>query len=223
MPALPAVPNVARVEIQFNDEGDALIQSRLYWRYSGGPPSGADATSLANQIYAGAAAEFAPLLETTKTLIGVRFTDLSSASGADATHAANTPGTRSGNRLPASTCTLAVHIIGRRYRGGKPRTYWPFGTDSDLATAQAWTTGFSSALGGAWLGFFTAMNGYTAGSTALTAEVAVSYYHGFTVVTNPITGRAKNVSTLRAAPVVDTVTTTLWPTKLASQRRRIVR
>jgi hypothetical protein len=50
--------------------------------------------------------------------------------------------------------------------------------------------------------------------------VNVSYYNGFTVVTNPTTGRARNVPTLRGTPVVDTVTGIVARVQVGSQRRR---
>jgi hypothetical protein len=49
---------------------------------------------------------------------------------------------------------------------------------------------------------------------------AVSYFLGFTVVTNPVTHRARNVPTARAVPLVEPVTSVVGSAKVASQRRR---
>jgi hypothetical protein len=51
--------------------------------------------------------------------------------------------------------------------------------------------------------------------------VSVSYYEGFTSVTNPITGRTKDVSKLRTGgPVVDVVSAIIVANGPKSQRRR---
>ncbi len=55
----------------------------------------------------------------------------------------------------------------------------------------------------------------------LLGQVNVSYYEGFKVVTDPLTGRSRNVSQLRPeGPAVDRITSFSINPKLGSQRRR---
>jgi hypothetical protein len=69
--------------------------------------------------------------------------------------------------------------------------------------------------------FFAALEAAVWSGASSLAQVNVSYYKGFTVVTSPTTGRARNVPTLRSAPVVDAVTAQAVRTSIGTQRRRI--
>jgi hypothetical protein len=113
--------------------------------------------------------------------------------------------------------------IDRRYRGGKPRNFYPYGTASDLQTEQTWTdtalTGFLAQSED----LYSATAGVSAGGTTLTSRVSVSYYSGFTVVTSPTTGRARNVPTKRSTPLTYAVVNTAVSPYIGSQRRRIQR
>lgn len=225
MPALPAVANVARVDLEWSDPAEALIVSRFFWKYSGGPPANADALAIATSIYNEAVTEFIPLLNPGLNLIGCRVTDLGSSTGADATYAHTTAGSRGGALVPANVCVLVNHLIGRRYRGGKPRSYLPFGSTSDFAVGnnQAWATSFLTSVQSAYNTWVTAVNTYTSGTTSMVNPCNVSYYEGFTSVQNPVTLRWRNVPKQRAIPLVDTVNSSAFPSRIASQRRRIVR
>jgi hypothetical protein len=115
---------------------------------------------------------------------------------------------------------LVNYVIGRRYRGGKPRSYFPWGTVADLQGRQNWTAGFLTNVNTNLATAFAAMIGANAGSTVVTAHVNVSYYLGSKVVIDPITGRAHNVSIARDVPVVDTIDSFKTSPTVASQRRR---
>lgn len=203
----------------WSDSADTSVSTRLFYRYSGGPPTSADCVSMAATIY--------PLVSTNHdqwgpdtNLIGVKVTDLSSSTGGLGEHAQSTDGTRAGNELPAGTCLLVNYTIGRRYRGGKPRSYFPWFTSEDLSTRQLWEPSPISAVNALLATFFTAMLTVGSGSTDLTQHVNISYYDGFTVQTNPGTGRAKNVPTKRVTPLVDNIASFATSTRVASQRRR---
>jgi hypothetical protein len=152
--------------------------------------------------------------------VAVQITDLSSPSAGVGEWAGSHAGTRSGSILPVGVCVVLNKEIARRYRGGKPRQYLPYGTDSDLSGASRFTSAFTSDLVTAWDGFQGTLSGTAVGPATITNEVNVSYYDGFTVVTNPSTGRARNKPTLRATPLVDSVLEYSASEVPGSQRRR---
>lgn len=218
MPALPAVANVLRSDVQWKVGGDLSAGTKLFWRYSGGPPNGTDATAFASTIWSNFSSIMG-LCVATVSLEGVKVTDLASNTGAVGIHAAVAPGSRPGDEGPGSLCVLTNYVINRRYRGGKPRSYWPFGVAQDLSTQQTWDSVLINAVSSALAGLFSSIIGQTQGSTSITEHVNVSYYSGFHVVTTP-SGRAKNVSNPRPVPVVDPIVSFAPSARPASQRRR---
>lgn len=219
MPPLPAVPNVVHCSFGLTDGSDTTVQATQFFRYSGGPPNATDLNALAADVY-NAGRAWVPLLDNFSALDGVRLTDLSSSTAAQGEFALATPGTRGVDILTGATSALVSYVINRRYRGGKPRNYFPFGIQEDLATRQQWSTGFLTDVDAAMTTYFGDVIGASSGTTTITDHVNVSYYDGFTVVTNPITGRAKNVPKRRTVPVVDTIVSFGMKGTPATQRRR---
>lgn len=219
MPALPSVPNVVRVDWLWDDGSDNNVSTRNYFRYSGSAPTSADCVTLAADIYADMSAHD-DLWSAATVLTGTRVIDLSSPSGGVGEHAQSTPGTIAFNELPGGVAMLVNYVIGRRYRGGKPRSYFPFGSSEQIFTRQQWQAAFVTAVDSGLAAYFSAVIGTTVGGTTLTEHVNISYYEGFTVVTNPVTHRARNVPTVRAVPVVDNILSFAASSRPASQRRR---
>lgn len=219
MPALPSVPNVLRVDWQFQDGSDANVSARNFFRYSGSAPTSADCVALAATIY-GLQAAHASVWDTFSELIGTKVTDLSSPMGGIGEHSQVTVGTRPNTPLPGGAACLVNYVIARRYRGGKPRNYFPWFVADDINPRQAWFAEAINDATNALTAYFAGVIGLVQGGTTITAHVNVSYYDGFTVVTNPITGRARNVAKLRAVPVVDDILSWTVSSRPASQRRR---
>lgn len=219
MPALPTVANVLRADLLWSIGSDVAAGTHLFYRYTGGPPTSSDAQTLAADIYTPASA-LHPFFDSTTDLTGVKVTDLSSASGGVGEHVQATAGTSSSGVFPAGACTLVNFLIPRRYRGGKPRIYLPFGGPGDSVSRQHWGASYLTAVSSGLSTFFAAVIGLTAGTTVISEHVNVSYYSGFTVVTNPVTHRSRNVPTVRTTPVVDVVASYGVATPIASQRRR---
>jgi len=219
MPPLPSVPNVVKAQLLWNDSVDLDISTTLYFSYSGGSPGNTDANNLA-VVLANNMATNLTLWPPSVQLVGARVTDLSSSSGAQGIAGADIVGTAPGAILGGSTSVLANYQIRRRYRGGKPRSYFPFGTSSDLTTRQAWAPAFTEGVETGLLSFFSGFVGTTEGPTTITGHVNVSYYEGFTTPVVAPGKRAKNVSTPRAVPLVDQVTGLSVSSTPASQRRR---
>jgi hypothetical protein len=206
-----------------NVGADVAALSRIHVAYSGGPPSSADATGLAAALYVVFAATLAPYMHLSDALRGVEVTDLSSPTGGQGSHTQLTIGSLAGQPLPADVCLLASMTIGRRYRGGKPRSYLRLGDSNTVLTAQSWLAAFLANVQLSLNAIRADIAVTLVVTTQLTHMVNVSYYQGFTLVVNPITGRGRNVPKPRLVPVVDQVTNWTAETKFASQRRRNLR
>jgi hypothetical protein len=195
---------------------------RLHFKYTGSAPTNTDCNNIAASLHAAVAA--GPILSTVSSTIltSTRVIDLSDPAAGAGVHAQSIPGTAGADELPAAACVLINFLVQRRYRGGKPRVYWPMGQQTDLGDAQKWTpaavtnfqnhfnTYITQALAVAWAG----------GSIA--SNVSVSYYEG---VNPPITlpsGRVKQSSKLRTGPpLVDAVIGAPVNSRIGTQRRRI--
>lgn len=219
MPALPDVPNVLRVDWLWAVGGDLTVTTKHEFLYTGTAPNSAACVTLAADIYALQAA-FSPLYGTDVDLLGTKVTDLSSHTGGVGEHAQTTEGGRSGVTLAASSCALVNYVIGRRYRGGKPRSYFPFFTADDVLNPQTWDSAAPSELDSQLAAYFAGVIGLSAGGCTITEHVSVSYYSGFTARENMGTGRWKNVPNVRAVPVVDTILSYAASSRIGNQRRR---
>lgn len=220
MPPLPHVTGVIRVSLVgiYGATGEAV--TRFFIRYSGTTPTQAQINTFAAAVGTAWGTNLKPLHGGQYELLHVEAADLSSATAPIGLATVNIGGTRTGSPLSAGTALVAAYQIARRYRGGHPRGYWAFGVSADLTGSQQWSDTFVSACNTGLSAFFTALNadGWTGAGTL--DHVNVSYFSGFHVVTDPITGRARNVPTLRGTPLVDTVTNIVARSAPGSQRRR---
>jgi hypothetical protein len=198
--------------------------TRVHIAYTGTAPNDATCATLAQALWVIFGAEFCTYAGSDVSLTSVTLTDLTSPTSGQGDHIATTVGVLAGTMIGADVCMLASMRIARRYRGGKPRSYLPLGTTNVLQTAQTWAATFVSNVQLALDATRADIAVTVASGTTLTTLVNVSYYQGFTVVTNPVTGRARNVPKLRVGgPVVDVVTNWVAESRLASQRRRNLR
>jgi len=218
---LPDVAGVIRCTLEFAMGSKTGVITRFFIKYDGTAPTNAQLTTFAGSIRAAVNTNLKSLMQGSIDLIEVDCVDLSSTSGAIGSDATAVVGTRAGVVLTSNAAVVVSYEIARRYRGGHPRGYWPFGVEGDLQTAQTWNTTLTGAVKTGIDAFFTAVvaAGWT-GSGTLT-HVNVSYFHGSHVVTNPTTGRARNVPDLRATPLVNDVLSTIARTAVGSQRRRL--
>jgi hypothetical protein len=216
---LPSVPNALSCVFVWSSSGDINMQTKWFFRYSGGAPDATACTALAAAIYTAMAAQddqWGSDVDLTNVIV----TDLSSVSGGQGEESASTPGGKTPGALSMSTCLLINYKINRRYRGGKPRSYLPWLVETDLTNRRAWNGAAVATAEGRLSTIFAAIIGASSGSTTITEHINISYFDGFTVVTNPTTGRARNVSSRRGTPVVDAITGFTGSTRPASQRRR---
>jgi hypothetical protein len=222
MPALPSPGAVQLLKYIFASTGGGPIAHvRTYWSYTGGPPAVSDQVDFGNGVMIDANTNLKGLMHPDWTLDGVEVTDLSSATGAVgvSTHAAIQGTSSTGAALPEETAVCVRYSLTRRYRGGHPKSFWPFGTQGDLDTPLVWGSTFLGEVNTDVAAHETALAMFTSGTTDFSKHVNVSYYEGFTVHTGT-TGRARNVQTARSSPVVDQLGAPEALAAVSQQRRR---
>lgn len=217
-PPLPASPCV-RVALKYTQSDGFLAGSRFFLSYTGTAPSGTDCTTLAGDIAAAWQTNFPSAIPTTWALTEVDVLDIASNSGLSGQWTGSHAGTRSGTPLP-SQCASGVEFgLSRRYRGGKPRMYVPPGTTADQADAAHYSGAYVALFTAAVSQTMTAIEALTVGSLGTLQHVNLSYYSGFTNVTNT-SGRTRAVPKYRATAVVDKVTGYFGKAEISSQKRR---
>src|ERR1700757_2261728 len=221
MAALPNVPGVIKVTMKWSSSADADVLCRFFMSYTGTAPTSTQLNTFSASVGTAYSTNMASLANTDVTLDNCYAIDLTSATAGTGQATTVVAGTLGGGALSAGTAALVNLSVARRYRGGKPRLYFPFGSSTTLATGTAWTGTFVTNVNAGYAAFITAVKAAVWTGGTLTNQVNISYYHGFTVVTNPTTGRARNVPTLRAGgPVPDVISGGTLNVKPASQRRR---
>jgi hypothetical protein len=219
--ALPNVPSVLRTALKGTTTGGEVWLTRFYSQYPGGAPSGSQLATFNNGIISAFSSRIGPYMTANKSLASVETTDLTSPSSAQLETTGAVTGSEPGPVLPLMACVVASYGITRRYRGGHPRGYWPMGAEADLASGGEWATASVAAFTSQISQFFNDVHSIIWGVSEITTHVNVSYYQGFTVVTDPITGRARNVPKLRAGgPLVDPVVAVNARGIVGTQRRR---
>ena len=216
---LPPAGKVLRIATHFTIGSDAKALDRIYWQYTGTTPSATTLKAIAEAILAAWEAHCKSLHNTFVTLTSIDVIDLSGSEAARYTLAASVKGTLSGD-LVAGATTLINYSIPRRYRGGKPRSYYPFGANSSQETPQLWTAEYISKVNTQLGEFFAALAAIKSGGTELTTHCNVSYYHGFTNVQYGNPPKYRRVPTPRGTPVVDTISAASCNAIPGSQRRR---
>lgn len=221
MPPLPNIPGVIKIRHRHTIAGDTDVLVIWHWAYTGGPPTDTDCANLADDIAGYYATDMLGLLNGNITFTGIDVTDLSGPSAGFGTVTVSHAGTRSGGDLAAGTAMLVSMPIARRYRGGKPRSYWPWGVSGDLVDQNTWDSTIISAAESLLATYTGQFPGTSQGSTVLSDHVSVSYYEGFTSVLNPITGRTRDVPKVRTGAIpVDPILAYTPSVKVSSQRRR---
>jgi hypothetical protein len=97
------------------------------------------------------------------------------------------------------------------------------GVTTDLDSPQLWDGGPVTDFQSAVDGFFTDVIAGGWGGAGTLTHLNVSYYAGFTVVVDPVTGRARNLPTPRVTPLKDAITANIVRSRIGSQRRRLGR
>lgn len=219
MTPLPPVPSVLRVQIQYILSGRAAA-TNLHFAWSGSAPTDADCSQLGDLIGGQWATHCAALASTAVTVTGIRVTDLTSTSAGDGISTGSTSGTRTGGQLPSGISAMAIYHVAARYRGGKPKSFLPFGVEADLYSSQTWTGTFNASVAAGWASFIAGVEGLSYGGTTIGACSTVSYFQGYDPPTVAPNNRAKNHPKLRSSPVVYVVQSITYPLYLGEIRKR---
>lgn len=224
--ALPTVANVLEIAFHWTIDEDTKAITKLHWRQTAGTASESNLTALATAIVAGTTASLHSLVSAHVDNTLVSCTDLGTAGLVSGTVGGARAGSRTGGAsyLPGQVCLVANYRIGRRYRGGKPRSYWPAGTMSDVADAQTWQT-VQLAAGTHTLytdlrATLDAVGAATGGGITLGAQCSISYFSGGHWIAGT-SGKPKWIPTLRGTPVVDDILSMSLRRKLGTQKRRV--
>lgn len=193
---------------------------RFFLTYSGGEPTAAELDTFATDIQDVWVTNLRALTTSDYSLVEVESQDLSSSSGSTGLWSGSVAGTRSDVNIPAS-CVAGIDFgILRRYRGGKPKIFLPCGVQGDLQNAGTWNSTFLTAMASGWASFIAGVLAISGTGVTPVAHVNVSWYSGFTNVTNPVTGRTRAIARLRGTPQVDPIVSYLVRPRIGSQRRR---
>lgn len=186
-------------------QNNTTAETILHWLYTGSNPTVADLQGLAADVQAAAVVEFKPLMATQNAVGLVTLLDLNSNTGNEGSGGSVTAGTLATLENPASTCVVMNHAIAPRYRGGKPRSYCPFGTANQLNTSGTWTAAHVTNCNTAWANFISSVLTSTVGGIEITEFVSVSYYKD---------------KALRVTPAINPISQSLARTRVGTQRRR---
>lgn len=214
MPPLPNVSGVVKLIIS-SSRSDSDVVNIVHVGYTGGPPSAANLTTyLTSDVEPATSTLFDAEGSTDLVGVSIEAIDLSSSTGASATVALTASGIRTGDFAPASAAVVCSWDIARRYRGGHPRSYFPFGTAGtyEASSSKLWDSGFIADVQTKVDTWMAALVTGAIGSTTFTGLVNVSYVD-------------KNVNPVppyrRTVPVVDDITGSTVKQRICSQRRRL--
>lgn len=215
---LPDVPCV-RVNVSGLDGANSDWGTRFFLSYSGSAPSAGDLNTFASDISSDWNAQLSGAIDTASVMNLVDIVDIATHTGFSGQDSTTRAGTRSGSIIPIQVAANVEFGIARRYRGGKPRAYLPFGVQGDLQDQSHWSATPAALWGSAYAAFIAAVVAHTIGSMGTLKHVNLSYYSGFTNHTNT-SGRARAVPTYRATALHDDVISYLPKKLLGSQKRR---
>lgn len=208
-----------RIRTIFNIGAVGEGGNRFYFAYSGSAPTAGNCATLASDVASAWNTNMAPLFTSGTALEEVDVLDIATDSGLSGNWTGTHNGTRTGTSLPVQVATGVEFGIGRRYRGGKPRVYIPAGNQSDLLTEATWQTSYLTAVNSGVSAFVAAIEALSIGSMGTLLHIVLSYYKGFTNITNS-SGRERAVPTYRDSALSDVVTGYSAKTVLSSQKRR---
>lgn len=220
MPALPDVPSTLRVAISGQFSNQPWL-TRFFIAYAGTAPTSTQLGTFNAAVATAINSDLKGLMNIDTTVTLIDTIDLTSPTAAVAATVESIVGTRSGGVLPSEVSLVSSYKIARRYRGGHPRGYWPFGAQTDLSNARVWLSAFLTTVTTDLGAFFTAVEAAGWSGAGTLSQVNVSYYKGFVNVDGP-TGRARAKSVINPdGPIVDVVTGFTAQPSIGTQRRRI--
>lgn len=209
-----------RVRLDYTNSDASEAGSRFYLSYSNSPPTAGNCATLASDIEAAWASHLAPVVNQNWNLTEIDVLDIATDSGSSGQWTGTSPGTETSSYNAANVATNIEFGIARRYRGGKPRMFLPPAGIGELTTAGRWTEAFVGDVNTGVAAFFTEIEALSIGAVGTLAHVNLSYYNGFTNVTNS-SGRTRAAPKYRTPnAILDTVNGYSCKAVVGSQRRR---
>lgn len=207
MVALPPVSGVAKIVVK-QTLGTVNVFNVLHAQTNDNHPGTAsELLNLATAVRTAWVTNVLPLQNAVLSLTDVVCTDLSSDTGAEATVTGLTAGGNQGIATPANCAICWSWRIGRRYRGGHPRTYIGGLSTTDTAGPNTIVAARITAHQAAAVALRSAINSAATSNGAW--QLVVVHYR-----------RAKQVLPV---PLVSTVNAVTVDSRLDSQRRRLGR
>jgi hypothetical protein len=217
-PPLPASPCI-RVRLIYTDADGALAGSRFYLSYAGSAPTAANCSTIGSDIASAWNTNMAPLVQQNYTLTEIDVLDIATLSGLSGQWIGTHQGGDTGAAIASQVAVNVEFDIARRYRGGKPRMFWPPASAAAKANDGNWSSSFVAEYNTGVAAFFTAVEAISVGAVGALAHVNLSFYKGFTNFTTP-SGRERAVPQYRSTALLDTVTGYSTKARMGSQRRR---
>jgi len=203
---LPVVPQTIKLEMHWTYGTDANVMSHLFYSTAAATPGTNDLLAFATLFATSYTTNMVSQTSAQVSLRKVRGIWLGDRTSAVPEWNGNAVGNRAGTALPAQTAALFNLRIARRYRGGKPRVYFPCGVGADMTDPQHWAATFLTSCSNAMNNINTALQAFTSTTINNPFLVSVSYYTG---------------KSLRTNPVVDSVSAITMNAIPGSQRRRL--
>jgi hypothetical protein len=135
--------------------------------------------AFAGVIRAAFAAHLAPLIVVNYELDEVDVIDITTETGLSGQDSTVVPGTRLGVPVAYQVAFNVEYGIARRYRGGKPRSYWPFGSNDDLLDYSHWTQALHDAVQTGVTAFFAQVAASSITGLGTVKHINLSYYKGY--------------------------------------------
>jgi hypothetical protein len=218
MPALPNVPNVARIQLHHTLGTDSNVVNSLHCRFSG-TTSESSLNEWALAVNTAWVAHLAPELSPNLILNSVEITDLTSTSSATGSDIQNSPGTAATGSVPAQVAMIISYQINRRYRGGHPRQYLAGLPTGALQDEDHWLTSVINAWEAAYTLFATSVAAFSGSGTTASQIVSLSYVAGHTWEQDQ-RGNWHKIPTYRSSPLIDVVNGYIAQPIVGTQRRR---
>lgn len=218
---VPPLPDTSclRVRLDYTDTDGTLAGSRFYLKYAGASPTGANCISIATGISTAWGSDIAPHVNGEYALTEVDVLDIASYTGLSGQWTGSISGTDEASPMPSQCCTNVEFGIARRYRGGKPRMFFPPPGSGNMLNPGKWTSAFIDAMESSVAAFFAAVEAIDVGAVGALGHVNLSYYEGFTNVTNS-SGRTRAAPKYRLVALHDDVLSYAPKDTIGSQRRR---
>lgn len=218
-PRLP-VARVFKVEFNFEFSSDTFGSNITHWAYSyggSGNPTQGEVNAVAGIFSNAFDGRVMTAVNSDITHTTTVVTPLDAPDTLVGTSTGNVAGSISGATTPASCSVLASYTIGTRWRGGRPKNYWPSMSGAQLQDPSLWHADDLSAYSTSYGEFVGDVVGNGNGAVVIGAQGMVSYVESVVSGSPPVS----TPGVLRDPPVFFPFTSTTFRALIGSQRRRI--